>query len=106
MLIVLGTTITISEALAEALQDYTTDQRGDIGSLVRLEALYASRAISQGLGFDDYPATEIKTLVALVCTLAAEKLDKVRFHAWKFIMDAWDLLGLEDDVSQRYLGTC
>ncbi|MCJ1390931.1 hypothetical protein MMC18_003792 [Xylographa bjoerkii] len=68
-----------------SLQDYTVDQRGDIGSLVRFEAVVAVHtAHTYGL----LDATRHKQeLISLVCSLAAEKLDKIRFRAWQCLKD-------------------
>ena len=68
------------DILATSLHDYTIDQRGDIGSLARIEAIYAvGKAMDNGL-LDD--SAQCKALVALVSTLSVEKLDRVRFAAW------------------------
>ena len=67
------------------LQDYTVDQRGDIGSLVRFEAIVAVHA-AHSYGMLD-AATQKHALVARVCSLAAEKLDKIRFRAWQCLKD-------------------
>lgn len=81
--------------IAEGLDDYTTDARGDIGSLARIEALKAttkafatipcdaqSGAVVQGAG-DDWFADEdlFGSLYSRTLRLAAEKLDKVRAEA-------------------------
>lgn len=61
------------------LNDYTIDERGDIGSLVRLEALLSlqealrNEAVSNSLLDED--------LQAAVVRLAVEKMDKVRTEA-------------------------
>ena len=66
-------------ALIASLDDHTTDQRGDIGSLVRLEAVSTIQvALDCGtLG----RLNVIESLTAAVCPLALEKLDKVRLRA-------------------------
>jgi len=81
---------TIIQGLNAALDDYTTDQRGDVGSLVRVQAIgVVATAWGRGLlgGEDDK-----RQLVHRVCRLAAEKLDKVRFHAWLCLQE---ILGQE-----------
>ena len=75
----------IIQALSAALDDYTTDQRGDVGSLVRIQAI---EVVAVGwrkglLGEED----DKRQLLTRVCRLAAEKLDKVRFHAWLCIQE-------------------
>ncbi len=79
--------------IAEGLDDYTTDGRGDVGSLVRLEALKAARK-----AFDSIPWEDINdkndlskawfrqldifgTVYGKVLRLTAEKLDRVRIEA-------------------------
>lgn len=66
------------EALLRCLKDHTTDQRGDIGSLVRLEAIRGVAAVvKRGMHF----LSDLKGLISKVCGLAVEKLDKVRLQA-------------------------
>ncbi|KAK7510960.1 tubulin folding cofactor D C terminal-domain-containing protein [Phyllosticta citriasiana] len=69
----------IAGSLLTALNDYTINERGDVGSLVRLEALNAmesawKRGLTEGL--------EVRLqLHAAVLRLSLEKLDKVRSRA-------------------------
>ncbi|KFY20177.1 hypothetical protein V491_03928, partial [Pseudogymnoascus sp. VKM F-3775] len=81
--------------IAEGLDDYTTDARGDIGSLARIEALKAtSRAFATipcdpesvdavRDGIEDWFVDEnlFGSLYSRTLRLAAEKLDKVRAEA-------------------------
>ena len=67
------------------LQDYTTDQRGDIGSLVRFEAIVAVHTAYR-YGILD-ATTQKQEIVAQICGLAAGKLDKIRFRAWQCLKD-------------------
>ena len=71
--------------LLNCLQDYTVDERGDIGSLVRFEAIVAVHAAYRCGMF--LTATQKLELVARVCSLAAEKLDKIRYRAWQCLKD-------------------
>ncbi len=83
-------TTQIAQTLESCLQDYSVDRRGDIGSLVRLEAIDAvGVALSHNLLSDP---NSRKSLLARVCCLAAEKLDKVRFRAWICLQENWGLL--------------
>ncbi|KAK0662000.1 Tubulin-folding cofactor D [Lasiodiplodia hormozganensis] len=69
----------ISVALITALNDYTINERGDVGSLVRLEALNAvDSAWKYGLltGLE-----QEQQIIADVTRLSLEKLDKVRLRA-------------------------
>ena len=82
---------TLSQALHACLNDYTTDRRGDIGSLIRLEAIDATAVIlKKGL----LSVSEGQDMAARVCGLAVEKLDKVRFRAWGCLQANWRVFGL------------
>ncbi|KAH8728677.1 tubulin folding cofactor D C terminal-domain-containing protein [Phaeosphaeriaceae sp. PMI808] len=68
----------ITTALHIALNDYTITERGDVGSLVRIEALEAVRA-GWAAGILQPQASEIHQRVyADVLRLSLEKLDKIR----------------------------
>ncbi|KAI9821625.1 MAG: hypothetical protein M1827_002206 [Pycnora praestabilis] len=77
----------ITEALNSSLNDYTIDQRGDVGSLVRLEAIEAV-VIAWKAETIKEPAIK-EHLLSSVCRLAAEKLDKVRFRSWLCLQEIW-----------------
>ncbi|KAK4225088.1 tubulin-specific chaperone D [Podospora fimiseda] len=63
--------------VAEGLDDYTTNARGDVGSLVRLQAIRATKALWQ-----EEPSVSLVTPLFLpILRLAAEKLDRVRTEA-------------------------
>ncbi|KAK0619919.1 tubulin folding cofactor D C terminal-domain-containing protein [Immersiella caudata] len=69
--------------LEEGLDDYTTNARGDVGSLVRFRAVRATRGL-----WEAFIANEGKEKLRLVSSLflrvlrlAAEKLDRVRAEA-------------------------
>ena len=80
-------TQSISAAIADGLDDYTIDQRGDIGSLVRVEAIDAVHAAWQQ---GQLPELVLQDLGSRVCRLALEKLDKVRLRAWHCLYGIWD----------------
>lgn len=83
-------TAEIAVALLSCLNDYTIDRRGDIGSLVRLEAIDAVRvALFHNLLLDLEPR---RSILARICGLAVERLDKVRFRAWTCLHEHWTLL--------------
>lgn len=79
--------------ISEGLDDYTTDGRGDIGSLVRVEALKAARRAFRSIPWDEIRDEndgsrpwfrQLDTFSALygkVLRLSAEKLDRVRIEA-------------------------
>ena len=81
------------------LNDYTTDRRGDVGSLIRLEAIDAIAVVlKKGL----LSMRERQGLAARICGLAVEKLDKVRFRAWNCLQSNWGVFGL-DAEPQTYV---
>jgi hypothetical protein len=84
-------TPSIIEALQSALDDYTNDPRGDIGSHLRMAAIDAvAVALQHGLVPDDESR---QALMARVCRLAGEKLDRVRIRAWQCMQDHWAMFG-------------
>lgn len=70
----------IIQALSRCLDDYTTDQRGDVGSLLRLEAINAVDVALRS--HDDLEQSSREMLLSRICRLSVEKLDKVRNCAW------------------------
>ena len=81
-------TQSVSNAIWLSLDDYTIDQRGDIGSLVRIEAINAVHTACQHDLLDEVTT---RVLLSKVCGLAVEKLDRVRFRAWRCLKDNWVL---------------
>nr|POE51792.1 tubulin-specific chaperone d [Quercus suber] len=70
----------ISQAAHRGLNDYTIDERGDVGSLVRLQGItYATRIISAT--FIEHSQEAIKVLRCDMRRLSLEKLDRVRLYA-------------------------
>ncbi|KAJ5279427.1 hypothetical protein N7478_004799 [Penicillium angulare] len=98
----------IANNLLGFLNDYTTDRRGDIGSLIRVEAIQATRALQPKLSQGSPIVFE---LTKCLCRLACEKLDKVRLQASLCLQDCyWDAVQLNpfhkrfehiSDVSSR-----
>jgi len=68
----------VTEALMLATEDYTNDQRGDVGSWVRIAAMEVLSGIS-ATRFDDHG----QAIVAIYLKQACEKIDRVRFCALK-----------------------
>lgn len=66
------------DMILEGLNDYTTNARGDIGSLVRLEAIKATKTLWQA---QDNNQELVVRLFPQILRLAAEKLDRVRAEA-------------------------
>ncbi|KAK2054803.1 beta-tubulin cofactor d [Colletotrichum caudatum] len=86
------------DLLAEGLNDYTTNARGDVGSHVRLEALRATKSLWKSAfvelrsagggggdaasdGVDAWLPLAVSKLFLRTLRLAAEKLDRVRTEA-------------------------
>lgn len=80
----------IASNVLNFLNDYTTDRRGDIGSLIRVEAIQAAEVLlKQNAGVS--PRSQItQDLVGCLCRLASEKLDKVRLQAWLCLQGYWE----------------
>ena len=72
------------------LNDYTTDRRGDIGSLLRLEAIQAAETILQKDSETGTHSLRAQKVIGCLCRLAAEKLDKVRVQAWLCLQSFWE----------------
>ena len=70
----------IRDTLVEALDDYTTDQRGDIGMLIRLAAIDAISA--KCVSSSETDKAYLHDAMPRVARLASERMDKVRFAAW------------------------
>lgn len=79
-------TNSVAETILDGLNDYTIDQRGDIGSTLRLKSIEAAEAYLNAMDFgSDYS----RRLVQNVTRLAAEKLDKLRLQAWLLLQIFW-----------------
>ncbi|RAL00906.1 tubulin-specific chaperone D [Aspergillus ibericus CBS 121593] len=91
----------IVEHLVRFLNDYTTDRRGDIGSLIRLEAIQAAQTVlERGSATDQLP--RVQELVGCLCRLAAEKLDKVRVQAWICLQGYWETTQGFPPLTRKY----
>ncbi|KAJ5098458.1 hypothetical protein N7532_005459 [Penicillium argentinense] len=80
----------IATNLLDYLNDYTTDRRGDIGSLVRVEAIQAAEIILKGESGVTSRSPMIQDLLRCLVRLASEKLDKVRLQAWRCLQSCWE----------------
>lgn len=83
------------DALLLGLDDYSTDERGDVGSWVRLTCIQGLTAVSTILlsnataatNFSDYlPSTKYQVAVAGILKQGVERLDNVRQEAGKFFL--------------------
>ena len=74
----------MTQKIVSCLDDRTIDQRGDIGSKVRIGAIKACAVLlERRLKSED----ERQTIIAKLGGLATEKLDKVRWEAWQCLRD-------------------
>nr|XP_009859600.1 tubulin-specific chaperone D-like [Ciona intestinalis]XP_018668800.1 tubulin-specific chaperone D-like [Ciona intestinalis] len=72
---------TIYDAIFFALEDYTRDHRGDIGSVVRLAGVKALQVITQLIAKEDKDLLCSKLMLKIMCCIlqqACEKIHKVR----------------------------
>lgn len=71
--------------IAEGLEDYTTNARGDVGSHVRLQAIKATKYLWTSVGRLENGGADVDkavtSLLLPIYRLAAEKLDRVRVEA-------------------------
>lgn len=78
---------TLLRIISEALEDYTTDARGDVGSHARLHAIQATKHLWASMANPETRPAEAAShsaasgLLLPIVRLAAEKLDKVRPEA-------------------------
>lgn len=75
------------QAIQGCLEDYTTDSRGDVGSLVRIEAI---DTVLLAWESGTLNLTSGRELFARIVGLAAEKLDKVRSRAWQCLCTIYE----------------
>lgn len=80
----------IAEHFIGFLNDYTTDRRGDIGSLIRVEAIRAAGTVIENERRIASGQSHTQNFVGCLCRLAAEKLDKVRLQAWMCLQGFWE----------------
>jgi hypothetical protein len=77
---------TITAEILTGLNDYTVDQRGDIGSTLRFKSIEAAEAYTRVV---DSSSSFSRPLIQNVARLAAEKLDKLRLQAWLLLQVIW-----------------
>jgi hypothetical protein len=74
----------IVQAFITALDDYTTDQRGDVGSWIRIAALHSlGRILPLSASIDNFAISEgvLQKAIGGTVRLAVEKLEPVRGEA-------------------------
>lgn len=85
------------KVISSGLLDYTNDQRGDIGSLLRIASIDAVESISKSSWDSD-----TIVLVERVARLAAERLGKVRSLAWTCLRDWERESNINTQVGDRF----
>ena len=81
--------IDLEPVLTTALTDHTIDQRGDVGSNLRLEGVRAVDIIITLNQESKAPTSQPNRPMQEVAKQAAEKLDKIRFQAWLCLEKYW-----------------
>ncbi|KAJ5817724.1 hypothetical protein N7447_007732 [Penicillium robsamsonii] len=89
----MASTDAIASNFVEFLNDYTTDRRGDVGSLIRVEAIQAVGSLLRRQLDSTSRSPLIQNLIGCLCRLACEKLDKVRLQAWLSLQGFWESAG-------------
>ncbi|PWY84933.1 hypothetical protein BO70DRAFT_395611 [Aspergillus heteromorphus CBS 117.55] len=92
----------IVDHLVRFLNDYTTDRRGDIGSLIRLEAIQAARIVLEKESERTDDTLRVQDIVGCLCRLSAEKLDKVRIQAWTCLQSYWETAEGFPPLTRKY----
>ncbi|WEW60973.1 hypothetical protein PRK78_006462 [Emydomyces testavorans] len=92
----------LSNYLQGFLSDYTTDRRGDIGSFIRLEAINGVNFVLKS-NLTSHPTPPyVYDLMKCIARLAAEKLDKVRFEAWRCLGRFWESETALPSLQRKY----
>ena len=81
--------VDLEPVLTTALTDYTIDQRGDVGSNLRLEGIRAVETIITLSQAGKASLPRMTRPMQEVAKQAAEKLDKIRFQAWLCLEKFW-----------------
>ncbi|KAF4972676.1 hypothetical protein FSARC_825 [Fusarium sarcochroum] len=94
--------LTFLQLIAEGLNDYTTNARGDVGSHVRVHALRAVRALwnklDEVVAQGEWEKASVQALFFGALRLSAEKLDRVRPEAQAAVA-----LVLQEGHSKQFL---
>lgn len=98
----------IVDILAAGMRDFTIDQRGDIGSLVRIEALNCANVLCTAKEFQQYQELLVD-LHTSIARLSLEKLNRVRTRAAQCRAQLSGVLSLtcqSDDVDSEDYFAC
>lgn len=74
------------QAILVGLADYTVDQRGDIGSLLRTASIGAVQSIQ----LERLDTKTARQILKLIVRLSVDKLSKVRFASWICLQGFWE----------------
>ena len=86
------------EALLGGFSDYTTDQRGDVGSWVRASTIGAfSALVCAGTLLSGRGQGVVDCAVGAMAKQAVERLDGVREAAGRGLMEMWERRGRIDE---------
>lgn len=97
--------------MIESLSDYSTDQRGDIGSWIRITALSAlGQIMSLSSLYEILPEPVIEQAISGIIKQSVEKLEPCRNQAYKTMVQlrqagiAWDRSeAMSFEVASRYV---
>jgi len=100
------------DLIADGLDDYTTNARGDVGSLVRLQAIRVTKSLWETMEqmSQDDKLRVASHLFLRILRLAAEKLDRVRVEAQAALALTLDprfvVLGSHDAADEHLTFLC
>lgn len=93
-------------AIETGLNDYSINERGDVGSLLRLEAMASLRQLYMPSDLQVHaPSTLPSAFFLCLLRLALERLDKVRLKAAKTLRALVDPKLIEDVSTEAYFRT-
>jgi hypothetical protein len=78
-----------SDVLIAGMSDYSNDQRGDVGNLLRLQSLETVEIFARKVASERRYNLWIDGLLSHVVKLAGERLTKVRHRAWNCLQAVW-----------------
>ena len=93
--------VVTTAALVESLEDYTTDQRGDVGSWVRAAALHALAPVLLMMPDSQMEACEVAR--GGMVKQMAERIDSVRFSATTSFIETRTLSPRSDEPLRQFL---
>ena len=101
----------VTASLLAGLEDYTTDERGDVGSWIRMACIKSLTDIiiillsdgDKAYNLVDYlPPAQFHEAIGGILKQGVERLDNVRQHAGHQLLRILELRRLEFDGSEQY----